>query len=180
MIRCVHVFARRPWLAALILVWAWGWQGAAGQSPSTDPLPSWNDGAAKQAIVGLVGAVTKAGGADFVPAEQRIAVFDNDGTLWAEQPIYFQVAFALDRIKALAPRHPEWKDTQPFKAVLEGDHKALAAAGVKGLVEVVDATHPGMTLGEFEAVVRDWLATAWHPRFDRPYTDRRKASRSTC
>ncbi|MCC2690994.1 MAG: haloacid dehalogenase [Rhizobiaceae bacterium] len=145
--------------------------GAWAQASSTDPLPSWNDGAAKQAIVDFVGRVTRAGGPDFVPPAERIATFDNDGTLWAEQPTYFQLAFALDRVKALAPQHPEWKETEPFKAVIEGDLKALAPSGEKGLLAIVAATHAGMTTDEFATLVADWLATARHPRFDRPYTD---------
>jgi phosphoglycolate phosphatase-like HAD superfamily hydrolase len=171
MLKVLTVFTRRRWLTPLLLVWASGWQGAFAQSPSSDPLPSWNNGAAKQAIVAFVGRVTQEGGPDFVPVDQRIATFDNDGTLWAEQPIYFQFAFALDRIKALAPQHPEWRDAQPFEAVLEGDPKALAAAGEKGLLEIMAATHTGMTTDEFRATVADWLATARHPRFDRPYTE---------
>jgi phosphoglycolate phosphatase-like HAD superfamily hydrolase len=163
-------FTPRSWLAALLVVSVWSWQGASAQSPS-DPLPSWNEGAAKQAIVEFVDAVTQEGGPDFVPVAERIATFDNDGTLWAEQPIYFQLAFALDRVKAMAPEHPEWKDTQPFKAVLEGDPKALAATGEKGLLEIIAATHAGMTTEDFRAIVTDWLATARHPRFERPYSD---------
>jgi phosphoglycolate phosphatase-like HAD superfamily hydrolase len=164
----VRVFARRPWLAALLLVW--GWQGACAQAPA-DPLPSWNDGEAKQAIVDFVDRVTEEGGSNFVPVEQRIATFDNDGTLWAEQPIYFQFAFAIDQVKALAPDHPEWRDRQPFEAVIEGELAALAASGEKGLLEIVAATHTGMTTEEFSATVAEWLATARHPRFDRPYTE---------
>ena len=137
----------------------------------SDPLPSWNDGANKRAIVEFVARVTKEGGSDFVPVAERIATFDNDGTLWSEQPIYFQFAFALDRVKALASQHPEWKTQQPFKAVLDGDMKALAASGEKGLVELLMATHTGMTTDEFARTVADWLATARHPRFKRPYTD---------
>jgi phosphoserine phosphatase len=134
-------------------------------------LPSWNDGPAKQAIVAFVAKVTTPGGPDFVPPAERIAVFDNDGTLWSERPIYFQLAFAIDRVKALAPAHPEWKTQQPFRAVLEDDGKALAAAGEHGIAELVMATHAGMTTDEFAATVRDWLAAARHPRFDRPYTE---------
>jgi phosphoglycolate phosphatase-like HAD superfamily hydrolase len=145
--------------------------GAWAQAPTADPLPSWNDGAAKQAIFDFVGRVTRAGGLDFVPPAERIATFDNDGTLWAEQPIYFQLAFALDRVKALAPQHPEWKETEPFKAVIEGDLKALAASGEKGLLAIVATTHAGMTTGEFTTLVAEWLAIARHSRFDRPYTD---------
>ena len=140
-------------------------------TPPADPLPSWNDTPTKQAITAFVAKVTAAGSPDLVPPAERVAVFDNDGTLWCEQPMYTQVVFALDRVKAEAARHPEWRDKQPFKAVLEGDHKALVAAGEKGLVEVIAATNTGMTLAEFEKSVTDWLAVARHPRFDRPYTE---------
>jgi phosphoglycolate phosphatase-like HAD superfamily hydrolase len=136
----------------------------------TDPLPSWNDGAAKQAIVGFVDKVTKQGSPDFVPEAERIATFDNDGTLWPSHPMYTQLAFALDRIKALAPQHPEWKTQQPFKAVLDNDLKALAA-GEKEMVELVMASHAGMSTAEFEAIVTDWFEKAHHPRFKRPYTE---------
>jgi len=137
----------------------------------TDPLPSWNDGANKRAIIEFVNKVTKAGGPYFVPTAQRIATFDNDGTLWSEQPIYFQFAFALDRVKALAPQHPEWKTEQPFQAVLEGDTKTLMASGEKGLVELIMATHTGMTTDEFTRLVTDWLLTAKHPTRKKFYTD---------
>jgi phosphoglycolate phosphatase-like HAD superfamily hydrolase len=136
-----------------------------------DPLPSWNDGPAKQAITAFVARVTAEGQEDFVPVEERIATFDNDGTLWAEQPVYFQVAFAFDRLKAMAGDHPEWKEQQPYKAVIEGDMQALAAAGEKGLLEIIAATHTGMTTEAFTANVEQWIASARHPRFDRPYTD---------
>jgi phosphoglycolate phosphatase-like HAD superfamily hydrolase len=106
-----------------------------------------------------------------VPPEQRIATFDNDGTLWCEQPTYFQGFFTFDRVKTLAPKHPEWKEKQPFKAILENDMKALSAAGEKGIGEILMTTHAGMTTGEFEGIVREWFATARHPRFNRPYTD---------
>jgi len=115
--------------------------------------------------------VTADGGADYVPPEERIAVFDNDGTLWVEQPYYTQLAFALDRIRALAPEHPEWATTQPFKAVLENDLEALKASGIEGVVELVMASHAGMTTDEFEAIVEDWIAAAEHPRFELPYTE---------
>jgi phosphoglycolate phosphatase-like HAD superfamily hydrolase len=145
---------------------------APGFAASTeDPLPSWNDGAVKTSIVTFVERVTKEGSADFVPPAERIAAFDNDGTLWAEQPIYFQVQFALDRVKALAPKHPEWKDKQPFKALLAGDMKRFTAGGAKALVEVLAVSHSGMTTDEFKATIEDWLATAKHPRFKRAYTD---------
>ncbi len=136
-----------------------------------DPLPSWNDCAAKTNILTFVEKVTKDGGADFVPQAKRIAVFDNDGTLWAEQPIYFQVQFALDRVKQLAPMHPEWKDKQPFNALLAGDMKAFTAGGAKALVEVMAVSHAGMTTDEFKTTIEDWLATTKHPRFQRPYTE---------
>jgi hypothetical protein len=134
-------------------------------------MPSWNNGPSKTAIVDFVRRVTVRGGPDFVPEPERIATFDNDGTLWAEQPIYFQFAFALDRVKALAPLHPEWQDTPPFNSVLDGDPKALAARGEKGLLDIMAATHAGTTTDEFEAVVRDWIVSARHPTLRRPYTD---------
>lgn len=136
-----------------------------------DPLPSWNDTGPKKAITAFVARVTREGSPDFVPVPERVAVFDNDGTLWCEQPMYTQVVFAIDRVKALANKHPEWRGKQPFKAVLEGDHKAILAAGEKGFVEIVVATHTGMTIDEFETTVLDWLGTAKHPRYKRPYTE---------
>lgn len=137
----------------------------------TDPLPSWNDGPNKRAIVSFVETVTKESNPNFVPAPQRIATFDNDGTLWSEQPIYFQFAFALDRVKTLAPHHPDWKTQQPFKAVLDGDMKTVAASGEKGLAELMMATHTGMTTEEFTRTVFDWLLTAKHPTRKRFYTE---------
>ena len=134
-------------------------------------LPSWNDGAAKSAIVDFVGRVTREGSPDFVPVPERIATFDNDGTLWTEQPYYFQLAFAIDRVKVLAPGRPEWKTQQPFKALLENDMAALAASGEKGLLAIVAATHTGMPVEEFTKSVLYWIANARHPRFNRPYTD---------
>jgi phosphoglycolate phosphatase-like HAD superfamily hydrolase len=136
-----------------------------------DPLPSWNEGANKQSILSFVAAVTKEGTSDFIPGPQRIATFDNDGTLWCEQPMYVQLAFALERVKALSNQHPEWKTKQPFKAVLNNDIAALAASGEKGIVELVMATHAGMTTQEFEKIASDWIRTAKHPKFKRPYTD---------
>ncbi|MBA4030783.1 MAG: haloacid dehalogenase [Planctomyces sp.] len=144
---------------------------AAAKAFAADPLPSWNDTAAKQAIVQFVERVTKEGSPDFVPLEDRIATFDNDGTLWCEQPMYVQLAFALDRVKALADKHPEWKTRQPFQAVLENDLPALMKAGEKGLVELIMATHAGMTATEFEHTVLNWLTSAKHPRFHHPYTE---------
>jgi phosphoglycolate phosphatase-like HAD superfamily hydrolase len=144
----------------------------AADDPKSDPLPSWNEGVTKQSIVDFVGRVTKEGGAEFVPPAERIAVFDNDGTLWAEQPVYFQVAFAFDRIRALAPQHPEWKDTEPYKTVLEADDKSLAAMDQKSLLQVIETTHAGMTTTEFNNEVETWIKTARHPpRFVRPYTE---------
>jgi len=144
---------------------------AAAQTATGDPLPSWSDGAAKQSIVNFVATVTRDGSPDFVPVPQRIATFDNDGTLWCEHPMYVQLAFALDRVKAMAPLHPEWKDKQPFKAVLDGDMRALADSGERGLAELIMVTHAGMTSDEFAKIATDWLATARHPRFMRPYTE---------
>jgi hypothetical protein len=137
----------------------------------TDPLPSWNDGPVKSSITDFVARVTTQGSPGFVPVDQRIATFDNDGTLWIEQPMYIQLAFALDRAKELAPMHPEWKGKQPFQAVLDGDLRALAASGEKGLLEIIAATHAGMTTSEFEKIVVEWLAKARDRRFDRPYTE---------
>jgi phosphoglycolate phosphatase-like HAD superfamily hydrolase len=154
---------------ALLSAFALAIPGIAAQA--ADPLPSWNTGPAKEAIVGFVERVTRQGGPDFVPLPERIAVFDNDGTLWAEQPMYFQLAFAVDRVKALAAQHPEWKETQPFKGVLENDLQAIQAGGERALLELVMATHAGNTTGEFETIVRDWIATAKHPKTGRPYTD---------
>jgi phosphoserine phosphatase len=136
-----------------------------------DPLPAWNDGPAKESIVKFVKEVTTAGSAKFVPPAERIAVFDNDGTLWAEQPVYFQLAFALDRVKVLVPMHPEWKDKQPFMAALEGDLEAVMAGGEHAVLELVMATHAGNTTDEFSQIVKEWLATATHPKTGRPYTD---------
>jgi phosphoserine phosphatase len=144
---------------------------SSAQAQSTAPLPSWNDGRAKQSILDFVAAVTREGSPNFVPVPQRIATFDNDGTLWVEQPMYTQLAFALDRVKALAPEHPEWKGTQPFKAAIEGDMKTLAESGERGMLQLIMATHADMTNDEFETEVTAWLATARHPRFKRPYTE---------
>lgn len=136
---------------------------------TSDSLPSWNDGATKSAITGFVSRVTRDGSSDFVPASQRIAVFDNDGTLWCEQPVYFQFAFALDQIRTLAPKHPEWKSSEPFRSLLQNDLKGVLASGEKGLLQLVATSHSGMTTDDFARSVTDWLATARHPRFDRPY-----------
>ena len=144
---------------------------AARAAPAAEALPSWNDGAAKARIVAFVQGVTDPRSRSYVPPAERIAVFDNDGTLWSEQPAYFQLAFAIDRVKALAPQHPEWQGKQPFQGVLEGDLKAVAATGERGLMELVMATHAGMTTEEFAASVRQWVKTARHPTLKRPYTE---------
>ena len=144
---------------------------AASAAAQTDPLPSWNEGPAKARVLTFVQAVTDEASTDYVPPSERIAVFDNDGTLWCEQPMYSQLAFAIDRVRALAPDRPEWKERMPFKAVLDGDLKAVAAGGEHALLELVAATHAGMTTDAFAGIVSDWLAAAKHPRFDRPYTD---------
>jgi hypothetical protein len=138
---------------------------------AVDWLPSWNEGASKARIVGFVQSVTDPTSKQYVPPAERIAVFDNDGTLWTEQPMYFQLAFILDRVKALAPQHPEWRTKEPFKSALAGDMAGVAAAGEHGLLEMMAATHAGMTTDEFRTIAADWLATARHPRFKRPYTE---------
>jgi phosphoserine phosphatase len=159
-------------LAALLVVVAGCRSGPSSVAPlpTADPLPSWNAGVSKTAIVTFVERVSAEDGPGFVPAAERIAVFDNDGTLWAEQPMYFQLAFALDRVKALASAHPEWANQQPFKAALEGDRAALAATGEEGLVRIIAATHAGTTTEEFARVVSDWIGSARHPTTGRPYT----------
>ncbi|MEH6470643.1 MAG: HAD family hydrolase [Halopseudomonas sp.] len=138
---------------------------------ATDPLPSWNDGNAKQSIIGFVTAVTSKGSTDFVAPSERIATFDNDGTLWAEQPVYFQLLFAIDRVKQLAPQHPEWKQQEPFASLLKGDLKSALAGGEHAILEIVMATHADMTTEEFETTVEAWLASARHPTTNRPYTE---------
>jgi phosphoserine phosphatase len=152
-------------LALLVLV------PAGASAAAADVLPSWNDAAARARLVAFVQTVTDPRGQGYVAPAERIAVFDNDGTLWSEQPAYFQLAFAIDRVRALAPKHPEWRTKQPFQGVLEGDLKAVAATGERGLLELVMATHANLTTEEFAAVVRDWVATARHPTLKRPYTE---------
>ena len=137
----------------------------------SDPLPSWNEGATKTAIIEYVSDVTNSGSENFIPVPDRIATFDNDGNLWSEQPAYFQLFFAMDRIKVLAADHPEWSSQQPYKAVLDNDMKELLKHGERGLLQLVMASHAGNTTEEFEATVKEWLAKAKHPRFNRPYTD---------
>jgi phosphoserine phosphatase len=136
-----------------------------------DSLPSWNDGASKRAIVDFVRRVTTEGNPEYVAVPDRVAVFDNDGTLWVEQPMYTQLAFLLDEVRKLAPQHPEWKTTEPFKFVLENDLARLAAAGVPGLMQLLAATQCGMSTEEFAKTAKDWIETARHPRFNRPYTE---------
>jgi phosphoglycolate phosphatase-like HAD superfamily hydrolase len=145
---------------------------AAGAAQAQEaPLASWNDGAAKAAILDFIKATTEEGSKDFVPPEDRIATFDQDGTLWVEHPIYAQAAFALDRVKAMAGAHPEWKEKEPFKAVLSGDRRAMAGFSEGDWVEIVAATHAGMSTEAFIALVGKWLETAEHPRFEKKYTD---------
>jgi phosphoserine phosphatase len=140
-------------------------------APGADPLPSWNDTASRRAIVEFVGKVTQEGSPNYVPVPERIATFDNDGTLWAEQPMYFQAVFIVDRIMALAPKHPEWTTQEPFASVLKGDMKTALAGGEKALLEMAMATHAGMSTEAFEQIVKDWIATAKHPKTGRPFTE---------
>ena len=139
--------------------------------PCNDPLPSWNEGSTKESILKFVRGVTTSGGPSFVKPEERIAVFDNDGTLWSEQPFYFQLAFVFDRMKTMAPQHPEWKDNPLYAAVLTGDMKTVAAGGLKGLMELAMITHAGMTTEQFAKITANWIANARHPKFDRLYTE---------
>lgn len=150
-------------------------EGSKAESNSAttaaDPLPSWNDGASKKSIIDFVTKTTKEGSADLIPVADRIACFDNDGTLWCEQPIYFQFAFAIDRIKAMSPQHPEWKTKQPFKALLEGDMKAVMAGGEKSLAQILMTTHAGMTTDEFTKTVKDWISSSTHPKTGKHYNE---------
>lgn len=164
------MFKRSAWLLGLqatacLLV------SSLGLAQPSDPLPAWNDGAAKRAVLTFVRTATDPTSADFVAPEERIAVFDNDGTLWVEQPLYTQVVFAMDRVNALAPRHPDWKTIEPFKSILTGDDASLATFSIQDFAKVVAETHSGITVSEFETIVGDWLGSARHPRYDRPYTD---------
>jgi len=138
---------------------------------AAEPLPSWNDGPSKKSIIEFVQAVTTEGSKDYVKPAERIAVFDNDGTLWSEQPMYFQVLFALEEVKRMAPQHPQWKTEQPFKAVLENDHQALAASGMDGLMKIIGATHTGITTAAFMDNAKTWLSQARHPKTGKPYTE---------
>ncbi len=180
MIRGSRAMSRVAVLA--IMLCGWGTMGftapgvesaprARSAEHGLDPLPSWNDGPAKQAVVDFVARVTTESGKEFVPPNERIAVFDNDGTLWCEQPVYFQLAFVFDRVKALAPQHPEWTDKEPFRSVIAGDMKGAMAAGEKGIGEMMMATHAGMTTEEFSKIVSDWITTAKHPKSGKLYTE---------
>jgi phosphoglycolate phosphatase-like HAD superfamily hydrolase len=157
-------------IAALAVAAASTARPAGQASAAQDPLPSWNQGAARAAIVAFVDRVTKAGGPDFVPVPERIAVFDNDGTLWSEKPVPFQLLFAFERVKALAPTHPEWQTAEPFASLLKGEMAGVIASGEKGLMRIVATTHAGMTTDEFTAAVEDWIATARHPQTKRLFT----------
>lgn len=159
----------------LFLLWAatfqnYGTAQSTARGTLEDPLPSWNQGAVKQSIMAFVKKVTDPASGDFIPVADRIACFDNDGTLWSEQPMYFQLFFVMDRVKALAPQHPEWKDQQPFKAILEGDIKTALAGGEKAVGALMAATHAGMTDEEFNRIVKDWIATAKHPKTKKGFT----------
>ena len=143
---------------------------AATVAHASDPLPSWNDGKAKQSIISLVDQVTTPGSSDFVPVPERIATFDNDGTLWGEKPVPVQLYFVLDRIRTLAPQHPEWQTQEPFASILKGDIKGAVASGERGIMELVMAAHAGNTDDEFEQIVKDWIATAKHPKTGKLFT----------
>jgi phosphoglycolate phosphatase-like HAD superfamily hydrolase len=167
-------FSRRALLSALASLPALSMflpVPATARRAASDPLRSWNNTASKKAILDFVERVTKRGSPDFTPEDERIAAFDNDGTLWAEQPMYFQLLFALDRVKALAPQHPEWKEKEPFASLLRGDVKGVLAGGEPAIAEIVIATHTGMTAEEFTQIVNDWIASARHPVTGRPYTE---------
>lgn len=144
--------------------------GQLGVVQASDPLPSWKDGPSKQAIVAFVDKVTKKGAAEFVPQEKRIATFDNDGTLWSEQPMYFQLFFAIDRVKELAPKHPEWKTTEPFASLLKGDVENALSGGIESIGKIIMATHAGLTTEEFKIIVKNWISTARHPVTNQPFT----------
>ena len=161
--------ALKPVLMAAALIGALAFTTVPSQA--ADPLPSWNDGPAKQSIINFVEKVTKPGSPDFVPVSERIATFDNDGTLWCEQPVPVQLYFAIDRVKALAPQHPEWNTKEPFASLLKGDLQTALAGGDHALLEVMLATHAGMTTAEFEQIVKDWIATARHPKTGQLFTD---------
>jgi phosphoglycolate phosphatase-like HAD superfamily hydrolase len=156
---------REPRVAVLLFA-----LGFSSMALAADPLPSWNDGATKQSIVQFVEGVTREGSPDFVPVPERIATFDNDGTLWSEQPLYAQLFFLVDRVKAMAPQHPEWKSQEPFATVLKGDPRGITAGGEAGVAALLTATHSGMTTDEFSRSVSDWISTAKHPKTGQPFT----------
>ena len=158
----------KNWLPCLLITSLTAFSSTAR---AADPLPSWNDTAPKKTIVQFVATVTDKASPGFVPPEQRIATFDNDGTLWAEQPMYFQFFYVTDRVNAMAPQHPEWKTEEPFASLLKGDMKGVAAGGEKGLMKMLAATHSGMTTDEFEKSVKDWIATAKHPKTGKRFTE---------
>ena len=164
-----RMIARSLTLVAVTLLC--GLAATTAFAQSADPLPSWNEGPAKQSIMAFVAKVTREGSPDFVPAAERIATFDNDGTLWAEQPLYFQLFFGIDRVKALAPEHPEWKDKEPFKSVLAGDIKAALAGGAPSLLALLAAGSSNMTPDEFDRIAKAWIATARHPTTGRLYSE---------
>lgn len=155
----------------LTVAFMWALTFTANNAHAADPLASWNDGKAKESIIAFVEKVASKSSADFVPASERIATFDNDGCLWAEQPMYFQAFFVFDRIKELAPQHPEWKTKEPFASVLKGDVTTALAGGEHALLEMAMATHAGMTTEEFEHIVNNWIATARHPQTGRLYSE---------
>ncbi len=160
---------RKHYFIAAALVWVIAFTNTS--SPAADQLPSWNEGAAKSSVIAFVENVTRESSANFVPPAERIAVFDNDGTLWSEQPMYFQSFFIFDRIRQLAPQHPEWKTQEPFASILKGDMKAALAGGEHSLAQLVMATHAGMTTEEFEKIVTDWITTAKHPTTGKLYAE---------
>ena len=158
------ILSRSALLLAAVLV-------PASLAQAADPLPSWTDGPTKAAIESFVKRVTDRSDPDYVPPADRIAVFDNDGNLWAEKPVYFQLLFAIDRVKALAPEHPEWRDQEPFKSAIAGDLEGVAKSGTEGLAKIVAASHAGMSTADFAAISKEWLNTAKHPQTGRKYTE---------
>lgn len=165
--RLLLCFSHARWLGAVFTTIA----SLTSASAQSDPLPSWNDGATKQSIIAFVGRVTESGGADYVAETERVAVFDNDGTLWSEKPIYVQAQFVVDRIKALSPKHPEWKEEEPFSSVLKGDLQGVVAGGEAGIAKLVAATHSEMSTDEFARIASDWISTARHPKTGKLYTE---------
>lgn len=145
--------------------------GGHATAQSVDPLPSWNEGQSKQSIIEFVADVVEQGSPKFVPPAERIAVFDNDGTLWSEQPMYFQLFFAIERVKELAPQHPEWQEKEPFASLLKGNVKAALAGGERAILEIIMASHAGVTTDEFNEIVKNWIATARHPKTNRAYNE---------